>query len=74
MKPLKILKRILLNKYLLVLVVFACILFFGEYNLISRVKTGHKITQLEREATFYKEKIETDKQKINRPDHVPPDK
>ena len=61
----KLIKRIFLNKYLLVLVVFGVfITFFDEYNLISRWNTNRKIAQLEQEIKFHKEEIESNKQKM----------
>ena len=60
-----LIKRILLNKYLLVLIVFGIfITFFDEYNLISRWNTYLKTKQLEQEVKFYKEEIENNKQKM----------
>ena len=61
----KLIKRIFLNKYLLVLVVFGVIIvFFAEHNLISRWNTNRKIAQLEQEIKFHKEEIESNKRKM----------
>ena len=70
MKPLqtsgKIIKRILFNKYLLVLVVFAVIItFLSEHNLISRWKTDRNIAQLEQEIKFHENEIVANKQKLS---------
>jgi len=62
----KKLKSILLNKYLIVFVVFAVfVTFFDEHNLINRWKTGQKIGQLEKELKFYQNEIKSTKQKKN---------
>ena len=65
-KSRKLIKRIFLNKYLFVLVVFGVfITFFDENNLISRWNTSRKIAQLERELKFHQEEIEKNKQKMS---------
>ena len=61
-KPWKLIKRIFLNKYLLVLTVFGVFFtFFDEHNLISRWNTSRKVAALEQEVSTYKQKIENDK-------------
>ena len=65
-KPWKIIKRIFLNKYLFVLVVFGVfITLFDEYNLISRWNTSRKIAHLEQEVKFYEQEIENNKEKMS---------
>ena len=60
------LRRIVLNKYVLVLVVFLVfILFFDQHNLINRWKTGRNIRSLEKEIRFYNDEIEMNKKKMN---------
>jgi len=62
----KKLKKILLNKYLIVFVVFAVLVtFFDNHNLIHRWKTHQKIVQMEKEYKFYQDEIKTTKQKKN---------
>lgn len=58
-------KPILLNKYLLVLIVFAVfVLFFDKHNLIKRWKTTQNIKQLEKEVLYYQNEIDTNKEKM----------
>lgn len=58
-------KPILLNKYLLVLIVFAIFfIFFGNYSYIKRWKTNNNIKQLEKEISIYKNEIEENKEKM----------
>ena len=62
----KKLKKILLNKYLIVFVVFGVLVtFFDNHNLINRWKTYKKIVQMEKEYKFYQDEIKTTKQKKN---------
>ncbi|MDR2824246.1 MAG: septum formation initiator family protein [Prevotellaceae bacterium] len=58
-------KRILLNKYAIVLLIFAVIIvFFDDHNVISRIATDRKIRKMETEINYYKKEIESNKQKI----------
>lgn len=60
------LKSILLNKYLIVLLVFGVfIIFFDEHNLIDRFRTYQEIRSLEKELKFYQDEIEQTKAKKN---------
>ena len=62
----KKLSKILLNKYLIVFAIFTIFVsFFDEHNLIHRFQAFHKISQMEEEVKFYKEKILDTKQKKN---------
>lgn len=62
----KNLKSLLLNKYTIVFMVFAVfVTFFDEHNLIQRWKTNQKIYRMEKELKFYKEEIQSTKQKKN---------
>jgi cell division protein FtsB len=62
----KLVKRILLNKYLIVFVVFAVfVTFFDNHNLIKRWKTAQKINQLEQELKYYQDEIKATKRKKN---------
>lgn len=55
----------ILNKYCLVLIVFAFIFIFSEnYNLIKRWETDRKIKQLEKEISDYTNEIEKNKEKM----------
>jgi len=59
-------KRIFLNKYLIVLLVFVVfVTFFDNHNLISRWETHQKIKQMEKELKFYQDEIKTSKFKKN---------
>lgn len=59
-------RKIFLNKYLVVLTIFAVfITFFGEYNLIRRWQTRQKIKEQEKELKFYQDEIIATKQKKN---------
>lgn len=60
----KHLRFILLNKYLIVFLIFSIfIVFFDEHNLIGRYKTYREIKNLENEVKFYKDEIEMTKKK-----------
>lgn len=62
----KKLKKILLNKYLIVLVAFAVfVTFFDEHSLTHRWETHRKIVQMEKELKFYQDEIKITKQKKN---------
>jgi cell division protein FtsB len=67
--PLTFLQRlthIFFNKYVFVFSVFAVIIvFFDPHNVISRVDTGLKINQLEKDKLYYQKEINENKQKIN---------
>jgi cell division protein DivIC len=59
-------KIILFNKYLITCIIFFTYLtFFDKHNLISRVKSSQKISELEAEAEFYKNQIQMNKEKMN---------
>lgn len=60
----KKLQKILLNKYLIVLTVFAVfVTFFDEHSLIHRYHTFRKINNMENELKFYQDEIKATKQK-----------
>ncbi len=57
--------KIILNKYVIVILVFAVIiLFFDKNNLINHWKTKGNIKRLEKEIQFYKNEIESDKEQL----------
>ena len=59
-------RKILLNKYFIVLVVFFVYLtFFDRNNLISRFQRHQKINDLNTELNFYKNEIQENKKKMN---------
>ena len=59
-------RRIFLNKYMIVLLVFVVfVTFFDNHNLISRWETHQKIKQMEKELKFYQDEIKTSKFKKN---------
>lgn len=61
----KYLKYVVTNKYLIVIVVFVVYcLFFDQHNWIDRLKTRHKIAEVESDIDYYKEKIANDKKQI----------
>ena len=54
------------NKYFLTLVVFSFwLLIFDQNNLIDRAANIHKLHQLEKEKTYYLQKIEQDNKRMN---------
>lgn len=58
-------KRVLLNKYSFVLVLFfVYLVFFDDHNLIKRFRTQQEIKQLELEYQYYLDEIEDNKAKI----------
>lgn len=62
----KRLRKILLNKYLIVFVAVAVfVTFFDEHSLIHRWQTHQKINQMEKELKYYQDEIKTTKQKKN---------
>ena len=59
-----ILKKIFLNKYLIVFAVFAVfVTFFDNHSLIHRWDTHRKIVEMEKELKFYQDDIKATKQK-----------
>jgi cell division protein FtsB len=66
-KSWKILRPIILNKYLITLIVFGIIItFFDNHNLIQRRETQHKIKELEQEYEYYKTEIKNNKEQIHK--------
>jgi len=62
----KRIKPILLNKYLIVFIVYAVFLtFFDEHNLINRWLINQKTNQLEEELMYFQDEIKVNKQKMN---------
>ncbi len=54
------------NKYMLTMLFFVVwIIFFDQNNLIDRFQSIQKNRSLENEKTYYQEKIEDDKRKLN---------
>lgn len=59
-------KPLVTNKYAITLFVFVVyIVFFDSNSLIYRLKSQKEIANLEKEIKFYKQHIETDKEKID---------
>jgi cell division protein DivIC len=59
-------RKVLLNKYLIVLVSFAVfVTFFDEHSLIHRWESHQKIKHMEQELKFYQEEIKATRQKKN---------
>lgn len=60
------LRKIVLNKYFLTVLIFSIIvIFFGKHSLRSRWTTAKNIKSLNKEIKFYKDEIESNKQKMN---------
>lgn len=61
----KKIKPVVLNKYLLVLIIFVVfVVFFDNHNLIKRWRINSNITHLEKEINYYKNEIEENRQKM----------
>lgn len=61
---LKKLRKVFLNKYLLVLTLFVVfVTFFDEHSLIHRWQSHQRINQMEEELKFYQDEIKATKQK-----------
>ncbi len=61
----KAIRPVVLNKYLLVLLVFAIlVIFFDKHNLIGRIRNQRKIERLETEIKSYENTIQENRQKI----------
>lgn len=59
-------KYILLNKYLIVFLLFAVeVTFFDQHSLIHRWESHRRITLMEEELKFYQEEIKATKEKKN---------
>jgi len=60
------LKKLVLNKYVITIIIFANVLTFcGPNSLVNRFQTRRKIRVLEQEIGDYNQRIEANKQKIN---------
>jgi Septum formation initiator len=60
------LRKIFLNKYLLVFLVFAVfVTFFDEHSFIHRWQSHQRIVQMEKELKYYQEEIKNTRQKKN---------
>jgi cell division protein DivIC len=58
------LKKIFLNKYLIVFVAFAVwVTFFDEHSLIHRFQSYRRISEMENELKYYQDEINATKQK-----------
>lgn len=61
-----IVKKIFLNKYLIVLVSFGVyITFFDANNLINRWESSRKMKELEQEYNYYQEEIKKNKHQLH---------
>ena len=57
--------KLLTNKYLVALMVFFIwIMFFDENNLVSHHRNKQQLKTLKEQRTFYREKIESDRKKL----------
>jgi len=58
------LRKIFLNKYLIVLLIFTVLVtFFDEHSFIHRWQSHRRIVQMEKELKFYQNEIKTTRQK-----------
>ena len=63
---LRILRLLILNKYVIVFIVFFLyLLFLDNHNLISRWKMDSKVIELENEYKYYENEIKENKMKLN---------
>ena len=54
------------NKYVLTLFLFTIwMLFFGQYNLVDRLKMSGEIRQLEKDRRYYHEQIDKDSARLH---------
>ena len=54
------------NKYILTIAVFAVwMLFFGQNNMVDRIKMSTEINQLEEDREYYLEQIQKDSARLN---------
>lgn len=59
-------RKLILNKYIIAIIVFlVAIIFFSDYNLRIRWKSDNNIKKLKKEIQFYKDEIESNKNKMN---------
>lgn len=59
-------KRIFLNKYVIVLLIFVVVIvFFDDHNLISRFQTLRKTDRVKKQIEYYEKDIKDNRQKIN---------
>lgn len=66
-KIFKLLKSIILNKYILVLVGYGVyITFFDQHSLLSRWQSAQKIKELNAEYNYYQQEIAKNKQLLNK--------
>jgi len=60
-------KRLIFNKYIIVLLFFAVfITFFDQHNLLQRWETHRKIYELQNEYQYYRDEIEKNKTEMYR--------
>lgn len=58
-------KKYLLNKYIITLAIFSCVmLFIGEQSIINRIRRAHQIHTIENQVSDYKQAIEEAKQDL----------
>ncbi len=63
---LKVLFKLLRNKYILSILIFLIwLVFFDRNNLIERYKELQKLHQLNKDKSYFNERIEDNKEKIN---------
>jgi cell division protein FtsB len=59
-------RKLILNKYTIAIIVFlVAIIFISDYNLRIRWKSGNNIKKLKKEIQYYKDEIESNKNKMN---------
>ena len=58
-------QKYLLNKYIITLAIFSCVmLFIGEQSIINRIRRAHQIHNIEAQVADYKQAIEEAKQDL----------
>lgn len=66
-KTIKLISKIIFNKYLLVLVVFGVyITFFDEHSLMSRWESQRKMKEMQAEYNYYQEEIKKNKSQLQK--------
>ena len=62
----RVARKYVLNKYLLTLLIFACIYaFIGDQSLVKRIKRARQIYQLEQQGEAYRKENEAIEHQLN---------
>ncbi|MBP1677804.1 MAG: Septum formation initiator [Bacteroidetes bacterium] len=69
-KTWSVIKRVIFNKYLLVLLVFGVyVTFFDQHSFLQRWESNRKLKQLEKDYNYYQDLIKKDKEELYRLQH-----